>query len=79
MFLTVQFAPEVTQEKQTNIVYLSGPIFGNERKHMLNEFGMLNFRPSVWNLLYGSEQYSAEMNIKAFNLIQLYVSSTDRV
>ena len=49
---------------------LDCPLYANEREVMLAELSSLNFRPTTKNLLFGNNDYSDEINSKAFKIIQ---------
>ena len=43
---------------------------------MLEDLQTLNFTPNVNNLLYGNPSQSADLNTKAFKIIQKFIEST---
>jgi len=54
------------------------PLFINERAMMFNNLNELEFQPTIRNLLYGNTEHSEQVNIKAFLVIQNYISATGR-
>lgn len=57
---------------------LECPLFHEERGAMLAGLHDINFTPTLSNLLYGSKDYDQNTNIKAFNLVQIFIKSTGR-
>ncbi len=54
------------------------PLFINERAVMFNNLNELQFQVTISNLLYGNTEHSEQVNIKAFLIIQNYISATGR-
>ena len=45
---------------------------------MLNSLGDLQFHPMVRSLLFGNTEYSKEVNMKAYEVIQNYFTVTSQ-
>ena len=54
------------------------PLYLNERTTMLNELQRMGFQPTLKNILYGSSKYTADLNCRAFLVIQEFLVSSDR-
>ena len=57
---------------------LDCPLFVNERGEMLDMLEILGFRASVKNLLYGSDEYSDQVNYEAFAVVHKFLEDTGR-
>ena len=57
---------------------LQCPLYLNERNEMFNKLNQIGFNPSLNNLLYGNNQYTDQVNIQAFYIIQEYLAASGR-
>ena len=57
---------------------LDCPLYINERTEMLNHLANIKFKPTVSNLLNGSDAYSSVLNVQAFGYIHDYIKATKR-
>ena len=58
--------------------FLQCPLFDNERQILMDGLNHIDFLVNLKNLLFGSENYSEEVNGIAFELIQVFIKNTGR-
>lgn len=57
---------------------LDCPLYTAERATMTQELALLDFEPTLSNLLNGNNSYSKELNVKGFKVVQDYIRSSNR-
>ena len=54
------------------------PLYVNERTEMLAKLELLEFQPTLMNLLFGNEAYEENININAFQAVQEFILKSER-
>ena len=57
---------------------LDCPLYAVERAEMINELRIIEFRPTIRNLLFGTSELEDTINIDAFKIIQNFLVQTSR-